>query len=382
MQTLREKPPCSVCAIFSEIAMMNTSRATWTRRALLAGAAAAASPAAVLRLPAPVRVAIVGVEGHPGEITQPLDTMPDVQVAAVADADADALARFQRSSRHLAKARTYRDYRRMLDAEKPDVVAVCNSNGERVAAILEAARRQHHVIAEKPLAMTRGDLERVKTAVAGNRVRLGMLLPMRFAPPFLMLKQIVDRGEIGEVVQISAQKSYQLEDRPDWFKHRETYGSTILWIGPHMLDLMRFTSGRSFREVASFMGRPQFSESGSMETSTATCLRLDNGGTATLHMDYCRPATAPTHGDDRLRLAGTRGVAEYMESTGVVLMTVDQKPHRVENLPAAGSVFRDYIAHVYAGAPTSLPLADIYAVCEAAIAAHEAAIQNRLIPLA
>jgi hypothetical protein len=71
-----------------------------------------------------------------------------------------------------------------------------------------------------------------------------------------------------------------------------------------------------------------------------------------------------------------------MESTGVVLMTVDQKPHRVENLPAAGSVFRDYIAHVYAGAPTSLPLADIYAVCEAAIAAHEAAIQNRLIPLA
>jgi hypothetical protein len=109
---------------------------------------------------------------------------------------------------------------------------------------------------------------------------------------------------------------------------------------------------------------------------------LDNGGTAALHMDYCRPATAPTHGDDRLRLAGTMGVAEYMESTGVTLMTADQKPHRIENLPPAGSVFRDYVAHVYAGAPAGLPLADIYAVCDATIAAHEAAIQKRLIPLA
>jgi predicted dehydrogenase len=361
---------------------MNTSRAVLTRRSLLAGAAAAAAPAATLRLPARVRVAIVGVEGHPGEITQPLDNMPDVEVTAIADADAAALARFQRGSRHLANAKTYSDYRRMLDAEKPDVVAVCNSNGDRAAAILEAVQRKHNVIAEKPLAMTRADLDRVKAAVARNRIQLGMLLPMRFAPPYLMLKQIVDRGEIGEVVQISAQKSYQLEDRPDWFKHRETYGSTIIWIGPHMLDLMRFTSGRNFREVSSFMGRPQFPESGSMETSTATCFHLDNGGTATLHMDYCRPATAPTHGDDRLRLAGTKGVAEYMESTSVTLMTGDQKPHRIENLPPAGSVFRDYIAHVYAGAPAGLPLADIYAVCEATIATHEAAIQKRLIPLA
>ncbi len=362
--------------------MTNTSHPKITRRSLLAGAAAAAAPGATLRLPARVRVAIVGVEGHPGEITQPLDSLPDVEIAAIADADAAALARFQRGSRHLASAKTYSDYRRMLDTEKLDVVAVCNSNGDRAAAILEAAQRKHNVIAEKPLAITRADLDRVKAAVGRYRIQLGMLLPMRFSPPYLMLKQIVDRGDIGEVVQISAQKSYQLEDRPGWFKHRETYGSTILWIGPHMLDLMRFTSGRNFREVSSFMGRPQFPESGSMETSTATCLRLDNGGTATLHMDYCRPATAPTHGDDRLRLAGTKGVAEYTESTGVTLMTSSTKPHRIENLPPPGSVFRDYIAHVYTGAPPGLPLADIYAVCEATIAAHEAATQKRLIPLA
>jgi predicted dehydrogenase len=176
-----------------------------------------------------------------------------------------------------------------------------------------------------------------------------------------------------------AQKSYQLENRPDWFKHRETYGSTILWIGVHMFDLMRFASGRNFTEVSSFMGRPQFPETGSMETSTATSFRLDNGGTATLHMDYCRPATAVTHGDDRLRLAGTKGVAEYMEATGATLMTTTQKPHRLEGLPQDGSVFRDFLAQVYTGAPATLPLNDIYTVCEVTIAAHEAAVENKVI---
>jgi len=360
---------------------MNASIGTLTRRSILLATSAAAI-AETLKLPARVRVVIIGVEGHPDEIVKPLAELPDVEIVAIADADASAIQRFKGRRERLANAKAYADYRQMLDAEKPDVVAVCNSDGERAAAILEAAHRKHNVIAEKPLALTRPDLERVKTAVSQSHIQLGMLLPMRFSPHYVMLKQIVDSGEIGEVVQISSQKSYQLEDRPDWFKHRDTYGSTILWIGPHMIDLMRFTSGRSYTEAASFMGRPQFPESGSMETSTATCLRLDNGGTATLHMDYCRPATAPSHGDDRLRLAGTKGVAEYMEATGVTLMTANAKFHRLDKLPPEGSVFRDYIAHVYAGQPTGLPLADIYAVCEATIGAHEAAVQNRLIRLA
>jgi predicted dehydrogenase len=359
---------------------MKPSVVELTRRSLLLAAGAAAT-AQTLKLPARVRVVIIGVEGHPDEITKPLAGMPDVEIVAIADADANAIQRFKGRRERLANAKLYADYRQMLDTEKPDVVAVCNSDGERAAAILEAVRRKHNVIAEKPLALTRADLERVKAAVEQNHIQLGMLLPMRFSPHYVMLKQIVDSGEIGEVVQISSQKSYQLEDRPDWFKHRETYGSTILWIGPHMIDLMRFASGRSYTEAASFMGRPQFPESGSMETSTATCFRLDNGGTATLHMDYCRPATAPSHGDDRLRLAGTKGVAEYMESTGVTLMSANAKPHRLDKLPPDGSVFRDYIAHVYAGQPAGLPLADIYAVCEATIGAHEAAVQNKLIRL-
>ncbi len=344
-----------------------------TRRGLLAGVAglAAAEP---LRLKSKVRVAIIGVEGHPSEITKPLGELPDVEVVAVADPDTAALTRFVRG--RIAGAKKYSDYRTMLDTERPDVAAVCNSDGERAAAVVECANRKMHVMSEKPLGVSREELARVKQAVARNGVQLGMLLPLRYDPPYLALRDIVKSGKIGEVMQMSSQKSYQLGEREDWYHHRETYGSTILWIGPHMIDLMRFTSGRDFTEVSSFAG---VIAQGAMETSTASAFRLDNGGAAALHMDYYYPRSAGSHGDDRLRIAGTKGVAEYMAATGVTLATDTVKPHRLENLPAGGSVFRDFIAQVYAGAAPTLPLHDIYRVCEVTIAAHEAAVQGKVV---
>jgi predicted dehydrogenase len=348
-----------------------------TRRAILQGfAVTAATPP--LKLPGKVRVVIVGLEGHPEEIVSPLDSMPDVEVVAIAGPEAE-LARFRGQNARLSAVKQYGDYRRMLDVEKPDVVAVCNTDGARAAAVAEAAGRRLNVIAEKPLATNQTDFARIRKTVSENGVSLGMLLPMRYQSEYRALQRLRTSGELGDVIQISAQKSYKLGSRPDWFKHRDTYGSTILWIGPHMIDLMRWTSGRTFVEVASFMGRVGYAGLGDMETTTTTSFRLDNGGTATLHMDYCQPETAPSHGDDRLRIAGTEGVAEYIASTGVTVVTRNRKLQRMTALPEGGSVFRDYIAHTYAGAAATLALEDIYAVCESTIAAHDSAVEKRVV---
>jgi predicted dehydrogenase len=206
-----------------------------------------------------------------------------------------------------------------------------------------------------------------------------MLLPMRYEPHHRALRDLVRAGALGQVAQISAQKSYKAGERETWYTRRETYGSTILWIGTHMIDLMRFTSGREFTHVSSFMGRVGFPELGAMENTTVSAFRLDNSGTATLHMDYYRPETAATHGDDRLRLAGTEGVAEYMAATGLTLITKTSKPAVIDKLPPGGSVFVDFLEHVYMGKPASLSLADIYRVCELALAASEAALTGKVV---
>jgi predicted dehydrogenase len=354
-----------------------------TRRALLLAAGAAGallSQDLPIRLPRKVRLGMIGFDGHPEEVLGHLPRLPDVELVAYAVDGADPKAlESRRKSPAIQRAHSYDDYAPMLEREKFDMVAVCNNDGRRSHAILACAAKGLHVIAEKPLALNRHDLAAVRQAYAKPGLRLSMLLPMRFDPEYLALKSIVESGEIGEVAQITGQKSYQLGPRPDWQKQRESYGSTVLWIGIHMIDLMRHCSGREMVEVAGYQSHVAFPEIGAMENVTAAVYKLDNGGVATLHMDYLRPATAPAHGDDRLRLAGTKGIAEYMADLGVVLVNGKSKPHKVVPLPEKKSVFLDFIESVYLDKPQSLTPGDIYRVNEITLATHEASLEHKFL---
>jgi len=277
---------------------------------------------------------------------------------AVSHPDVEALDSWMRNPLVKGAAR-FADWHEMLDKAQADVAVVCNDNGGRAEAVIACLQRGLHVIAEKPLALSTADLSKIRSASEEHHVRVGLLLPMRYQSEFQMMKRVVAEGMVGEVVQIDAQKSYKAGVRQDWYLHRATYGGTIPWLAPHMIDLMRFTSGREFRESAGYAANVGAAGLGDMENVTASVFRLDNGGMATLRMDYLRPEAAPTHGDDRLRLAGLDGIVEFEERTGVTLVTHKQSPKRLSEIPPAGSVFADFLESVYAGKPSDLPLAEI-----------------------
>jgi predicted dehydrogenase len=358
-----------------------------SRRRLLAGTLGSSLMAQVeappeVRLPRKIRLALAGFDGHPEEILRVLPRLPDVELVAVAGEESDPGAQANAlQDRYAAKARRYETLAQLLAAEQPDVVAVCNHNGRRTAAILACAARQIDVIAEKPLALHRAGLDAVYAAVRRSGIHLGMLLPMRFDPPYLAMRRIVESGAIGEVLQMDAQKSYQLGARPAWQKHAATYGSTILWIAIHSIDLMLWVGGRRFTEAASLQSHVGFPEAGDMQNVTASLFRLDNGGSATLHMDYLRPAAASGHGDDRLRVSGSRGIVEYQESTGVTLITAKSGFEVVRDLPRQQSVFLDFLRSVYQGATPALSWPEIVRANEVTLAAHTAAAQHRFVAI-
>ena len=320
-----------------------------------------------MRLPKKIRIGVAGMEGHIGEILKPIQGLPDVELVSAADADAAKMAKLP------ASVRRYSDYRQMLDKEQLDVAGIGGSNDQRARIILDCAARKVHVASEKPLAIERTDLERIRQAVQQNGIRLTMLLPMRFYGPYLAMKQVVETGEIGEVGQIDAQKSYKPGERPAWMLRRSSFGGSIPYIGIHMVDLMRWLSGREFVEVVSLQAHIGFPEYGQMENTTGSLFRLDNGGVAVLHMDYLRPKKAATHGDDRLRLAGTGGVLEYQQATGVTVITGSQKPRTITELPPDRSLFLDFLDSVYNQKDPGLSFSDIYRVNEIVLAARESA---------
>jgi predicted dehydrogenase len=343
-------------------------------RRLLLGGAALLAQAAPIRLPGKIRLGILGLEGHIAELLDPLPQLPDVELVAVSDADPARLNNFATQTLTGRAVRRYANHMELLDRERLDVAGICGNHAERKALILACTQRKINIVSEKPLAIQIKDLDEIRRAVSDSGIHLSMIISMRFLPEFQALRNAVTAGGIGDVVQVTAQKSYKSGARPEWMKHAASYGGTIPYIGIHLVDLMRFTTGRELIHLASHEVRVGHPELGDMQNTAVSIYRLDNGGNGSFHLDYCRPETAPSHGDDRLRIAGTKGVVEYQETVGVTLVT-DKKPMgRIDPLPAAKSYFTDYLESVYAGKPAGLSLADIYRANEIVL---DAALNQR-----
>jgi predicted dehydrogenase len=328
-------------------------------------------------LPSNIQVGVIGFAGHYSEVTNIAKS--NAQFVAICDPNAATLERVGRAA-NLRSARQYTDYRKMLEMERLDVVAVCGENEPRARIIQDCAERDLAIMTEKPLALSLRELGAVKRAVERHRVPLSMLLTMRCAPPYLAMREVVQQGQIGEVVSMDAQKSYQLGTRPDWMKARRTLGGTIPYVGIHMLDLMRWISGREFTQVAAFHSSVRSPEIGEMENNAALAFKLDNNGSASMRIDYLRPAAAKTHGDDRLRIVGARGIVEC-QNERVTLVTEDEAMREIAPLPTGKSLFIDFLESIYLAKPHILPKGDIFRISEVVLKAREAADTGKVVRL-
>lgn len=106
---------------------------------------------------------------------------------------------------------------------------------------------------------------------------------------------------------LTAQKSYRYGKRPAWYSDRALYGGTIPWVGIHAIDWIAAFSRKKFLTVDG-------QSYGSPEMAAICRFEMEDGVMAAINIDYYRPAAAPSHGDDRIRCAGTEGVIEVREN--------------------------------------------------------------------
>ena len=266
-----------------------------------------------------MNIAVLGIKGHHGSALEGMKGLEGVRLCAVSDEDEAKLARVKDWEWADASTKTYASHDALLGSEKVDAAVVSGTDGERAGVLLACIERGIHIISEKPLTMTLDELEKVREALRGGKVLLTMLLTMRSSPEYVALKRAVEGGEVGEVCLATAKKSYKLGARPEWQKNPGTFSGIIPFIGSHALDLIRWTTGREFTEVTARQGNIAHPEAGGMEDNATVLARLDNGASASARLDYCRPPGAPTHGDDRLRIAGSTGVAEARDGKPVLI---------------------------------------------------------------
>jgi predicted dehydrogenase len=164
---------------------------------------------------------------------------------AIADQN-DALAEQARS--RLGFAKGYGDWRRLVEDPEVDVVDITTPNHLHVEPALAAIEAGKHVYCEKPMSVKLEDAQcmaaaakkaGVKTMVAFNNIK---------TPAALVAKQIIERGEIGELVRFRGRFDQGFFNDPSlpwsWRCSRELAGTGALGdLGAHAVSIAQFLMG-------------------------------------------------------------------------------------------------------------------------------------------
>jgi predicted dehydrogenase len=319
-----------------------------------------------------VKAAIIGTSGHIDLALEVRDRLPQLSFVGIAPGSADEDAReFYVDQLEPSLIPFYEDYHRMLDREKPEVVVVAPFFFLQSRIACECLERGMHVFVEKPMAVSLDQLQRLRRAHALGKADLCPMLFYRYHPAFHAAWRALKEGLIGEPVLITAQKSYQLGTRHAMYTHRATYGGTIPWVAVHGIDWIHWFAGGGITQVAASHTPAGNRGHGEMESSGACLFRLANSGCATLSFDYFRPGSAQTHGDDRVRIAGEKGVLEVAGGEAT-LFTHDAPPQKLEREDQL-SLFQEFIRHIQEGSGMRITAEDAFIVSELALRSREAA---------
>ena len=326
------------------------------------------------------RIVLLGLKGHQSVCLQEIARREDVRLVAVTDDDPNLLL----SAPNLPGVRPDTlitpHQAEVLALPNVDVAIVCGDNGARARDLLACAQRGWHLCAEKPLALDLHDLDKVRAAVAAAKVRLTMLLTMRFEGVYRAARQALAQGVVGKPLQLAAQKSYRRGQRPAWQRQRATYGGTIPFIGIHPVDMLAWLTGCRYRRVAALAHNAGLPGAGQMEESCALLLETTEGAVVSIRLDYLRPNAAPSHGDDRFRIAGSTGVLEVIDGK-LNLITHEQKP---SVLPAAEApnLFGQFLDALAGKGTHDITAEQAFAMTAVCLRAQEAAVSGRWVELA
>jgi predicted dehydrogenase len=265
----------------------------------------------------------------------------------------------------------------MLDVARPQVISVGSVFGYIGDFVATALEHNLPTVSDKPIAATQQQLDRIRALCTPGR-RLITEFDARARREFRAARKAVQEGLIGTVVLATSQKSYRWGSRPAWYADRTSYGSTLLWVASHGIDFIRFVTGKKFIAVTarqSNLVRPEFRAPGSAHGAEdhAVCMYdLEGGGVGVAHADYLRPDAAPTHGDDRLRVAGSKGVVEIRDGR-CILITHADGPHDITETVPAVDLAADLLAAVHGESADLFSTAESLAMADILLKSREAA---------
>ncbi len=231
-----------------------------------------------------VRLGVIGTGNRGGNVMGWFQKEPNVEVTALCDCyDRHVQGALQKTE---GKAKTYTDYRQLLDDKNVDAVLIATPDHWHTQMTVDACRAGKDVYVEKPLTFTIEEGHQIINAVKEHKRVLQVGLQQRSGEHYMEAKrEYVDKGKLGKITLVRTWwhgNSYHLrkpnftdkpagldwkaflgpvKDRPfdaqqfyNWRAYLDFGGGQITDLFTHWIDVVHWYTGEDLPVVANAAG--------------------------------------------------------------------------------------------------------------------------------
>ncbi len=265
-----------------------------------------------------IGLALWGINGH--QIQNSFDANSGVELIGYGEIPAENMPEQYR------ECKKYVDFDELLNDEKVTMVSLCSAmRSQQAEQAIRAMRAGKHVYAEKPCALNESDLDALISTSKETGMIFREMAGSGYEQPYLTMQSIVQSGQIGEVVQVLAQKSYPWHaNRP---QDENIDGGLTCQVAIHAVRMVTQVADlhvvKVLNCVETLNGNPV--EGGGCRIASSMTLQLENGAIATVIANYLNQTGFGSWGNEALRIFGTKGMVEATDGGTKTRLVIGDK---------------------------------------------------------
>ena len=180
----------------------------------------------------------------------------------------------------------YGTYEELLNDSRVEFVYIPLPNHLHKKWTIKAAEAGKHVLCEKPLGLNKKEVEEMFAVAEENDVKLMEGFMYRFHPQVQRVKEIIERGDIGEPTFFRGAFSFPMvaQDREDDIRWKdEMGGGSLMDLGTYSINTVRFLFGE---EPSRVFARSSYHPNHTAEAETQAIMEFPDGRSATFDVSF------------------------------------------------------------------------------------------------
>ena len=212
-----------------------------------------------------MKTAVIGV-GVIGNVHLGILLDMGITPVAICDVDESATAKYP-------QFKAYTDYKEMLDTEKPDVVHVCTPHYLHAEMAIYALERDINVLCEKPLCMSREEIDAILKAEENSKAQLAVCFQNRYTPRNIYVREYLKNKTVTSgFATVFWQRGADYYNSAEWRGTKKYEGGGVLINQAiHTIDLLNEFCG-GFEELAATCSNLSLQDVIEVEDTAFICL--------------------------------------------------------------------------------------------------------------